>query len=41
MQIFDIHEAEAQLSHLVAQAAKGKSFIIAKDGKPLLTYSPS
>jgi len=32
----NIHEAKPQLSRLVDEAAKGKSFIIAKAGKPLV-----
>jgi prevent-host-death family protein len=32
----NIHEAKTQLSRLVEEAAKGKSFIIAKAGKPLV-----
>lgn len=36
MQIYDIHDAQAQLSRLVDQAAKGESFAIAKAGKPVV-----
>ena len=36
MPIVNIHEAKAQLSKLVDQAAKGESFIVAKAGKPLV-----
>ena len=36
MTTVNIHEAKTQLSRLVAEAAKGKSFIIAKAGKPLV-----
>ena len=32
----NIHEAKAQLSKLVDQAAKGEAFVIAKAGKPLV-----
>lgn len=32
----NIHDAKTQLSKLVAQAAKGESFIIAKAGKPMV-----
>jgi len=32
----NIHEAKTQLSRLVDEAAKGKPFIIAKSGKPLV-----
>jgi len=36
MKTVDIDEAKAQLSQLVARAAKGESFVIAKGGKPLV-----
>jgi prevent-host-death family protein len=36
MQTINIHEAKTHLSRLVEQAAKGKTFIIAKAGKPLV-----
>lgn len=36
MHTVNIHEAKTQLSKLVEQAAKGKSFVIAKAGKPLV-----
>ena len=36
MQTVNIHEAKTQLSKLVDQAAKGKPFVIAKAGKPLV-----
>lgn len=36
MKTIDIREAKAQLSRLVARAAKGESFVIAKAGKPLV-----
>ena len=32
----NIHEAKTQLSRLVAAAAKGEPFIIAKAGKPMV-----
>lgn len=32
----NIHEAKTQLSKLVARAAQGESFVIAKAGKPLV-----
>ncbi len=32
----NIHEAKTQLSKLVDQAAQGRSFVIAKAGKPLV-----
>jgi prevent-host-death family protein len=36
MVIVDIQEAKDQLSRLVDQAVKGKAFVIAKAGKPLV-----
>jgi prevent-host-death family protein len=36
MDTVNIHEAKTQLSRLVDQAAKGKPFVIAKAGKPLV-----
>lgn len=36
MTTVNIHEAKTQLSRLVDEAAKGKPFIIAKAGKPLV-----
>ena len=36
MHTVNIHEAKTHLSKLVAQAAKGEPFIIAKAGKPLV-----
>ena len=33
----NIHEAKTQLSKLVARAAQGEPFVIAKAGKPLVT----
>lgn len=36
MTTINIHDAKTQLSRLVDQAAKGKPFIIAKAGKPLV-----
>lgn len=35
MKQINIHEAKCHLSQLVAQAAKGEGFIIAKAGKPM------
>lgn len=35
MKQVNIHEAKTQLSQLVAQAAKGEGFVIAKAGKPM------
>ncbi len=40
MQTVNIHEAKTNLSRLVDQAAKGKVFIIAKAGKPMVKVSP-
>jgi prevent-host-death family protein len=40
MQTVDIHQAMARLSHLVDQAAKGRPFIIAKAGKPMVKVVP-
>ena len=40
MDTVNIHEAKTQLSRLVDQAAKGKPFIIAKAGKPLVKVTP-
>lgn len=33
---YNIHEAKTHLSRLIEQAAKGESFIIAKEGKPMV-----
>lgn len=35
MEMINIHEAKTHLSRLVDEAAEGKSFIIAKSGKPI------
>lgn len=40
MQTFNIHEAKTRLSRLVDEAAKGKAFIIAKAGKPMVRVLP-
>ena len=32
----NIHEAKTQLSRLIAQAARGEAFVIAKAGKPIV-----
>ncbi|MGE0007710.1 MAG: type II toxin-antitoxin system Phd/YefM family antitoxin [Parvibaculaceae bacterium] len=40
MQTVDIHEAKTHLSRLVEQAAKGKPFVIAKAGKPMVKVVP-
>jgi antitoxin (DNA-binding transcriptional repressor) of toxin-antitoxin stability system len=36
MHTVEIEEAEKQLSKLVDEAVNGESFVIAKDGKPLV-----
>lgn len=36
MNTVNIHKAKTHLSRLVDEAAKGKSFVIAKAGKPLV-----
>ena len=40
MRTVNMHEAKTQLSRLVAQAAKGEGFIIARAGKPLVKVVP-
>jgi prevent-host-death family protein len=40
MQTVNIHEAKTHLSRLVEEAAKGKPFIIAKAGKPMVKVVP-
>ena len=35
MESVNMHEAKTRLSQLVARAAKGEAFIIAKAGKPI------
>ena len=40
MQTVNIHEAKTHLSRLVAEAAKGNVFIIAKAGKPMVKVLP-
>jgi prevent-host-death family protein len=40
MKKVNIHEAKTHLSRLVEEAAKGKPFIIAKAGKPLVKVVP-
>ena len=40
MKSVNIHEAKTNLSKLVAKAAKGESFVIAKAGKPLVKVVP-
>tara|TARA_R110000823_G_scaffold29351_3_gene85207 strand:+ start:774 stop:1013 length:240 start_codon:yes stop_codon:yes gene_type:complete len=36
MESVNMHEAKTRLSQLVARAAKGEAFIIAKAGKPVV-----
>ena len=38
--VFNIHEAKTHLSRLVEQAAKGRGFIIAKAGRPMVRVVP-
>ncbi len=40
METVNIHEAKTHLSRLVDAAAKGKPFIIARAGKPLVKVVP-
>ena len=40
METINIHEAKTHLSRLVEEAARGKSFIIAKAGKPMVKVTP-
>ena len=40
MNSINIHEAKTNLSRLVEDASKGKSFIIAKAGKPMVKVIP-
>lgn len=40
MQSVNIHEAKTHLSRLVEEAARGKAFIIAKAGRPLVKVVP-
>jgi len=40
MQIINIHEAKTHLSRLIEDAAHGKSFVIAKAGKPMVKVIP-
>ena len=40
LRTINIHEAKTQLSRLVEEAAKGKPFIIAKAGRPLVKVMP-
>ena len=38
--IVNIHEAKTHLSRLVDQASKGREFVIAKAGKPMVRVVP-
>ena len=40
MRTVNIHEAKTHLSRLVARAAEGEPFVIAKAGKPLVKVVP-
>ena len=40
MKAVNMHEARTNLSRLVAAAAKGEAFIIARAGKPLVKVEP-
>ena len=40
MKTVNMHEAKTNLSRLVAAAAKGEAFIIARAGKPLVKVEP-
>lgn len=40
MKVVNIHEAKTHLSRLVAAAAAGESFVIARAGKPLVRVVP-
>lgn len=40
MILANIHEAKAQLSHLIEQALRGKKVVIAKRNKPLIELKP-
>lgn len=40
MRTIDIHEAKTHLSRLVEQAAKGESFVIAKEGRAMVKVVP-
>lgn len=39
-EIVNIHEAKTHLSRLVEQAARGREFVIAKAGKPMVRVVP-
>jgi prevent-host-death family protein len=38
--VVNIHEAKTHLSRLVEQAAKGREFVIAKAGRPMVRVEP-
>ena len=40
MQSVNIHEAKTHLSRLVEEAARGKAFVIAKAGRPMVKVVP-
>ncbi len=40
MRTINIHQAKTHLSSLIARAAKGEGFVIAKAGKPLVKVLP-
>lgn len=40
MESINIHEAKTHLSRLVDEAARGKAFVIAKAGKPMVKVIP-
>jgi prevent-host-death family protein len=40
MKEVSIHEAESNLSHLLASVAEGEQFIISDEGKPIARLSP-
>jgi prevent-host-death family protein len=40
MRVVNIHEAKTHLSRLVAEAARGNAFVIARAGKPLVKVVP-
>lgn len=40
MEAINIHEAKTHLSRLVEEASRGKAFIIAKAGKPMVKVIP-
>ena len=40
MEAVNIHEAKTHLSRLVEEASRGKAFIIAKAGKPMVKVVP-